>query len=149
MRNLDDVYLASAFLRARKSYGKRLKVGAVLVTKNGVEIGGYNGTPPGRSNELEYTDANGQLVTKREVIHAELNCILKAAREGVSVKDSTVYITHSPCENCAAMMITVGISKVVYRLPYKTSTGLDMLESAGIVVEKHEYPFEIFLSDER
>jgi dCMP deaminase len=147
MRNLDDVYLASAFLRARKSYGKRLKVGAVLVTKNGVEIGGYNGTPPGRSNELEYTDTNGQLVTKSEVIHAELNCILKAAREGVSVKDSTVYITHSPCEHCAAMMITVGISRVVFTLSYRNDPGLDMLKQSGIIVE--QYPYEQIFPDER
>ena len=82
----DDVYMGTALLHAQRSKAIRAKVGAVLVTKTGIIIPGYNGTPSGTSNECEVrvfdrVASSTVLVTKPEVIHAELNCTIKAARE--------------------------------------------------------------------
>jgi dCMP deaminase len=125
---LDSVYMGTALLHARLSKAKRKQVGAVLVTPSGVTLTGYNGTPSGYDNACEI---NG--VTKPEVIHAELNCILKAAKEGVSVLGSTVYVTLSPCIACAAMLAQAGIKELVYREFYRSSEGLDLLERCAIV----------------
>lgn len=131
MANLDDVYMGTAFLHARKSKAQRAQVGAVLVTENGVMMSSYNGTARGTSNACE--DENG--FTKIEVIHAELNAILHAAREGVSVKGATVYVTMSPCRHCAALMIQTGIKRVVYSEQYRDASGIEYLRDNGIEVE--------------
>ena len=139
---LDETYMATAMLHARLSKAIRAQVGAVLVTSQGVTLTGYNGTPTGLSNLCEDThwDANhgDYLVTKPEVIHAELNCILKAAREGVSCIDATMYVTLSPCVPCAAMMIQAGITRLVYKDTYRIQDGTDLLQRAGIVVECYD-----------
>ncbi len=124
---------------ARRSKGIRAKVGALLVTANGVLLPGYNGTAPGRSNDLERVDdKTGELVTKTEVIHAELNCIIKAAREGISCKGSTVYVTLSPCEHCAALLVSCGVSSVFYGEVYKSEDGINLLKQSGVQVHHVE-----------
>lgn len=127
----DEVYMQTAILHSSLSRAKRLQVGACLVTKTGVTLTGFNGTPPGTSNNCEITDASGNLVTKASVIHAELNCILKAAREGVSVVDSTIYITHAPCLSCAAALLSAGVKKVYYRNAYRSIEGVEYLNNEG------------------
>ena len=127
---IDSVYMGTALLHARLSKAKRAKVGAVLVTKSGVTLTGYNGTPSGWDNVCE----DHQNKTKPEVIHAELNCVLKAAKEGISVVDSVVYVTLSPCVPCAAMLAQAGIKELVYQEVYRDTLGLDLLERYGIVV---------------
>jgi dCMP deaminase len=117
---------------AALSKGVRAKVGAVMVTSTCILIPGYNGCPTGMSNVLEYTKDDGSLVTKPEVIHAELNCVLKAAREGVSCQGSKVYVTHSPCIQCSAMLVNAGVSEVIYGQVYRDSAGINLLASAGI-----------------
>lgn len=131
MANMDDVYMGTAFLHARKSKAVRAQVGAVLVTENGVLMAAYNGTAKGADNVCE--DVNG--FTKIEVIHAELNAILHAAREGVSVKGATVYVTMSPCRHCAALMIQSGIKRVVYSEQYRDVTGIEYLIKNGVEVD--------------
>ena len=122
---------------ARRSKGVRAKVGALLVTANGVLLPGYNGTAPGRSNDLERVDMEtGELITKTEVIHAELNCIIKAAKEGISCKGSTVYVTLSPCEHCAALLVSCGVKSVFYGEVYKSEDGINLLKQSGVNVEK-------------
>lgn len=129
--------MKTAMLQAELSRGIRAKVGAVLVTKNGVILTGYNGTHSGADNNLEYIDQDtGELITKPEVIHAELNCILKAAKEGVSCVGSTVYVTLSPCKHCAAMMIQCGVSKLFYKESYRDMQGCDTLQSFGVQVQQ-------------
>lgn len=143
-KEFDSTYMGVAMLHSRLSKALRTRVGACLVTKQGVCIPGYNGTPVGLSNQCENkvlkerTNAGAvyELVTKPEVIHAELNCILKAAKEGVSCLDSTIYVTLSPCVPCAAMIINAGVHKVVYKDVYRDTEGLDLLEDAGIIVEQ-------------
>lgn len=135
-KDLDGTYMACAMAHANLSYGKRLKVGAAIVTANGTIVPGVNGLPKSLGNELE-TLVDGVLVTKPNVIHAEQACLNKAAKEGVSVFGATLYVTHSPCQHCAANMIAVGIKRVVYSEAYRLTDGIDDLVSAGVVVEQH------------
>jgi dCMP deaminase len=133
-----SLHMQQALMYARRSKGVRAKVGALLVTANGVLLPGYNGTAPGRSNDLERVDMEtGELVTKTEVIHAELNCIIKAAREGISCKGSTVYVTLSPCEHCAALLVSCGVISVFYGV-YKSEDGINLLKQSGVQVRHVE-----------
>jgi dCMP deaminase len=138
MAELHDTYMGTAFLHARKSKAIRKKVGACIVTKNGVILAGYNGTPAGWDNYCENITEEA-MVTKAEVIHAELNCIMKAAREGVSVKGATAYITLAPCVQCSAMMAQAGISTVYYAEDYRDLSGVHLLRQHGIFIERLEY----------
>jgi dCMP deaminase len=91
---------------------------------------------PGSSNELEYTDLEGNLVTKEETIHAELSAVLRAAREGVSVVGGTLYTTMSCCKPCSEMVAAAGISRVVYKETYRDTSGIENLKNLGVIVEK-------------
>jgi dCMP deaminase len=130
---MDDVYMGMADLMASMSHGVNLKVGCVLVTNNGVVLTGCNGLPKQLGNQLEYHHA-GVSVTKPATIHAELNAILKAAKEGVSVVGSTIYLTHSPCVSCASMLVQAGVIKVVYRTPYRCEDGIQLLLDCDVEV---------------
>ena len=90
----------------------------------------------GSSNILEYVDSEGELVTKPEVIHGELNAILKAAREGVSVVGGTLYATMSCCKPCSEMVAAAGISRVVYKEAYRDTSGIENLRNLGVKVEQ-------------
>lgn len=144
-KQLDETYMGTALLHARLSKAIRAQVGAVLVTSQGVTLTGYNGTPKGLPNECEteeYDDwrrTHFHLVTKPEVIHAELNCILKAAREGVSCIDATMYVTLSPCVSCAAMMIQAGVKRLVYKEMYRDQSGVALLLQAKVDVQCYDY----------
>lgn len=118
-----------AIAHSALSHGERKKVGAVIVTPSGVILGGVNGLPKQLGNVLEH---NG--ITRDEVIHAELNCILKAAKQGVSVVGATLYTTLSPCKACASMVLAAGIDRVVYLYKYRDTSGLQILED-NIVVD--------------
>lgn len=141
---LDAVYMGTAMLHARLSKARRAKVGAVLVTAQGVVLTGFNGTAVGRPNNCEdevfrWGNWNPpELATKQEVIHAELNCILKAAREGVSTLGATVYTSLSPCVPCSAMLVNAGISRLIYKNTYRNTEGLQLLESCGIITEHYK-----------
>jgi dCMP deaminase len=122
---------------ASLSKGVRGKVGACLVTKHGVVLGGCNGMAPGGSNELEYKeDTLDVLVTKPQTIHAELSCILKGAKEGVSVVDSTLYVTLSPCIVCSEMIAAAGVNRVVYKQEYRDCSCIKNLTKLGVTCEQ-------------
>lgn len=104
----------------------------------GVVLGGCNGLAPGGSNQLEYEQRTGELVTKEEVIHAELSCILKAAREGVSVVGSTLYVTMSCCMRCSEMIAAAGVKRVVYENQYRLTDGVQNLKKLNLEVVKYE-----------
>ena len=95
---------------------------------------GYNGTPSGMDNCCEDVDN----VTKPSVLHAEMNCIIKAAKTGNSVQDSTLYITLAPCIDCAKYLLQSGIQRVVYLQDYRNMSGVELLKQF-IKVEKHEH----------
>lgn len=131
---LDIVYMSNAVNMATLSKAVRKKVGCVLVTPESIQIGSFNGTPSGWDNTCEYED--GELKTLSHVIHAELNSILHAARQGVCIKGSTLYTTLNCCVQCSAMIAQAGIKRVVYKEAYRDTTGIEMLERNGIIVEQ-------------
>jgi len=135
-QSLDQCYMEVAESHAKLSKAERKKVGCALVTANGAILGGCNGLAPNSSNTLEYKDGN-VLFTKPEVIHAELNCILKAAREGVSVVGATLYTTLSCCKPCSEMVAASGVKRVVYKEEYRDTSSLDFLMKANIKIEKY------------
>lgn len=135
-KELDALYMGTALLHSKLSKCIRKKVGAALVTTSGIIIPGYNGTPSGRPNACEFIDENGEYITKNETLHGELNAILKAAKEGVSVEGSTLYVTLSPCVQCSAMITQAGIKRVVFQEEYRDIQGILNLKDAGIQVEK-------------
>lgn len=132
MKKFDRSYLRMAQIWAENSYCKRRKVGALLVKNNMIISDGYNGTPSGFENICE--DENG--VTKPYVLHAEVNAITKVAKSGNSSEDATLYVTASPCIECAKLIIQAGIKRVVYRDEYRLHDGPDLLRQAGIEVEQ-------------
>ena len=119
---------------AKNSYCTRRKVGAILVKDRMIISDGYNGTPSGFENVCE--DENG--VTKPYVLHAEANAITKVAKSGNSSLGATLYVTASPCLECAKLIIQAGINRVVYQEEYRITDGVDLLRRAGIQVEKFE-----------
>lgn len=123
-----------ARLWAENSYCTRRKVGALIVKDRMIISDGYNGTPSGFENVCE--DENG--VTKPYVLHAEANAITKVAKSSNSSLGATLYVTASPCIECAKLIIQAGIRRVVYSEDYRSSDGLDLLRRAGIEVDKSE-----------
>lgn len=127
-RKLDLRYLQMARIWAQNSYCQRRQVGA-LVVKDGMIISdGYNGTPSGFENICE--DENN--VTKPYVLHAEANAITKLARSNNNSDGATIYITASPCIECAKLIIQAGIKRVVYGEQYRLTDGVDLLKRACI-----------------
>ena len=134
MGKFDRRYLEMAALWAKNSYCKQRQVGALLVRDRMIISDGYNGTPSGFENICE--DENG--VTKPYVLHAEANAITKVAQSGNSSQGATLYVTASPCVECAKLIIQAGITRVVYSDEYRLTDGIDLLRRAGIEVEKLE-----------
>ena len=134
MTKFDHRYLEMARLWAKNSYCKRRQVGALLVKDRMIISDGYNGTPSGFENICE--DENG--VTKPYVLHAEANAITKVAQSGNSSEGATLYVTASPCVECAKLIIQAGIKRVVYSDEYRLTDGIDLLRKAGIEVERVE-----------
>ncbi|MBO4263295.1 MAG: dCMP deaminase family protein [Bacteroidales bacterium] len=132
MEKFDLRYLEMAAIWAKNSYCKRRQVGALLVKDKMIISDGYNGTPSGFENVCE--DENG--VTKPYVLHAEANAISKVAKSGNSSQGATLYVTASPCIECAKLIIQAGIKRVVYQDEYRLTDGVDLLRRAGIEVEK-------------
>lgn len=128
----DNLYMDMAERISQMSHCKRRQVGAVIVKNNNVISFGYNGTPSGFDDCCEIDDNT----TKPEVVHSELNCISKCARQGISCDASTMYITMSPCYECSKAIIQSGISMVIYKEVYRDMKPIEFLEQAGIVCYK-------------
>lgn len=127
---LDKRYLRMAKIWAENSYCQRRKVGALVVKDQMIISDGYNGTPSGFENVCE--DENN--VTKPYVLHAEANAITKIARSGNSSEGATMYITASPCIECAKLIIQAGIKRVIYSEKYRIEDGISLMKKAGIEV---------------
>lgn len=125
---LDKRYLRMARIWAENSYCQRRQVGAIIVKDQMIISDGFNGTPSGFENICE--DETG--VTKPYVLHAEANAITKVARSNNSSDGSTLYVTASPCLECAKLIIQSGIKRVVYNELYRITDGIDLLMRAGI-----------------
>ncbi len=138
---LDSRYLRMAKIWAENSYCKRRMVGALLVKDKMIISDGFNGTPQGFENICE--DENGH--TKSYVLHAEANAITKVAQSGNSSKDATLYVTTSPCIECAKLIIQSGIKRVVFSELYRLTDGVELLQRAGVecvhLIDKKEGKF--------
>ena len=131
---LDKRYLRMAKIWAENSYCVRRQVGALLVKDGSIISDGFNGTPSGFENICE--DEEGK--TKAYVMHAEANAITKVAKSSNNSNGATIYITTSPCIECAKLIIQAGIKRVVFSEMYRYSDGINLLERAGILVEHIE-----------
>ena len=125
---LDIRYMRMARIWAENSYCKRRQVGALIVKEKMIISDGYNGTPSGFENVCE--DENN--VTKPYVLHAKANAITKIARSGNNSDGATLYVTTSPCIECAKLIIQAGSKRVVYGEKYRIEDGIRLLERAGI-----------------
>ncbi|MCH5178992.1 MAG: dCMP deaminase family protein [Prevotellaceae bacterium] len=125
---LDCRYLRMARIWAENSYCKRRQVGALLVKDGAIISDGFNGTPSGFENVCE--DDNN--VSKPYVLHAEANAITKIARSSQNSDGATLYVTASPCIDCAKLIIQCGIKRVVYGENYRLDDGIRLLQRAGI-----------------
>ena len=127
-RKLDERYLRLARIWAENSYCQRRQVGALVVKDKMIISDGYNGTPTGFENICE----NDAGLSKPYVLHAEANAITKLAKSSNNSDGATIYITASPCIECAKLIIQAGIKRVVYGEKYRLTDGIDLLRRAGI-----------------
>lgn len=132
--NKDNLYMDIAIRISEMSYSLRKKVGSVLVKDNNILSFGWNGMPNGFENICEDRDGN----TKSEVIHSEINVISKLAKIGISCNEATLYITLSPCFDCAKAIYQSGIKKVIYLEEYRDAKPVEFLKKCGIEILKFE-----------
>ena len=153
-QELDTYYIKVAQICSENSKANKLKVGAIIVKDQQIISDGFNGTPSGFDNQCEDVKHkkldrcslcsqehcegcdNIELLTRPEVMHAESNAITKCAKYGKATLGSTIYITHTPCIECAKLIIQAGIKRVVYKNFYKSIAGVEILRKSGIIVEQ-------------
>lgn len=153
-QELDTYYIKVAQICSENSKANKLKVGAIIVKDQQIISDGFNGTPSRFDNQCEdvkHKDLNRcslcsqehcegcdniEFVTRPEVMHAESNAITKCAKYGKATLGSTIYITHTPCIECAKLIIQAGIKRVVYKNFYKSLAGVEILRKSGIIVEQ-------------
>ena len=131
---LDKTYLEMAKIWGKLSKAEKKKVGCLIVKNGQIISDGYNGTPHRFDNRCEF-DTRFGLETKPEVLHAESNAITKLAKSTQSSLGSTMYITISPCVECAKLIIQSGVKRVVYKDLYRNDNGISLLNRANILVE--------------
>lgn len=128
-----DYYMQVADLTANLSRANRLKVGCIIVKDDAIIAQGWNGTPRGFNNGCEHLE-NGELKTKPEVVHAEINALSKVARGTNSSVGASMFITHSPCYECSKAIIQTGIKRVYFKDSYRDDRPIKFLEEANIEV---------------
>jgi dCMP deaminase len=131
-----QAHMRAAHLYAELSTARRLKVGALVVKDDRIISIGYNGMPSGWDNNCEHELEDGTIKTKSEVLHAEMNALMKLARSNESGLDASMFITHSPCMDCAKGIYQSGIKEVYYANEYRDTAGIDFLQKCGVLVKK-------------
>jgi dCMP deaminase len=129
-------YMQTAQIFAELSSAQRLHVGAIVVKDDRIISIGYNGMPAGWSNVCEDVSEDGSLKTKPEVLHAESNAIAKLAKSNESGNDAILFVTHSPCLECAKLIYQSGIQQVYYQNEYRSNDGINFLTKSGVTVEQ-------------
>jgi len=135
-------HMRAAHLYADLSTARRLKVGAIIVKEDRIISIGYNGMPSGWDNNCEYehytlgNPNDFELKIRPEVLHAETNAIAKLARSSESGLDADLFVTHSPCLDCAKIIYQSGIRRVFYANAYRDTAGVDFLQASGVEVEQ-------------
>lgn len=143
---IDEAYMQMAEIWAKRSKANRLQVAALIVKDKQIISDGYNGMPAGELDEVceeGFFDGNrdrepgynGEIRTKREVLHAESNALMKLCRHGgVGAQGSTIYTVYSPCFECSKLIKQSGVTRVVYRNVYRDAGGIDFLRTRGVEV---------------
>lgn len=145
-----QAHMQAAHLYANLSTARRLKVGALVVKDDRIISIGYNGMPSGWDNNCEYEEEvlisdmekgtrfekTGKLKTRPEVLHAETNAVSKLARSTESGLDADLFVTHSPCLDCAKLIYQSGIKRVYYATAYRDNSGIDFLKKSDVEVIK-------------
>jgi len=133
-------YMQVAKVFADLSSATRLHVGAIVVKDNRIISIGYNGMPSGWDNNCEYKvwtqDGDYVLKTRPEVLHAEMNALMKLARSTESGEGATLFITHSPCIECAKGIYQSGIKKVYFGQQYRDNQGIEFLKKCNVSIEQ-------------
>lgn len=138
---LDETYLRMAHLWAHdRSYCVRKKVGALAVKDGQMIADGYNGMPTGYENVCELPNGN----TNPLVLHAEANALAKIGKSTQSSRGATLYVTLSPCLECAKLIVQHEIKRVVYAEEYRITDGLDLLRHSGIEVVHVPTKFPVY-----
>lgn len=131
-KKYDALYMAFATAASYQSHCPRTKVGCAVVLESGVVAPGFNGHASGGPNDWEYSPTGNP-----EVVHAELNALGKCLEEGLSARNASVFVTLSPCLECAKLLVRAKVKRVVYRDAYRTTDGLDYLMKYNIEVTKY------------
>ncbi len=141
----DEYFMEIVEIVKKRSTCLRRQVGAIIVRDNNIIATGYNGSPKG----VRHCDKNLCLRENANIVsgqrhelcrgtHAEQNAIIQAAVNGTSIKDATIYVTHSPCILCSKMLINAGIEKIIYKGDYPDSASIEILKEAGVEIIKYE-----------
>ena len=141
---LINAYMATAKIFAELSHARRLHVGAIVVKDDRIISIGYNGMPAGWDNNCEFDFTHPQtklteLVTRKEVLHAEANAITKLAKSNDSGLGADIFITHAPCMECSKLILQSGIRRVYYGDQYRDDSGIQFLKQSGIEVTKVDH----------
>ncbi len=129
---IDKLYIRMAYVWAENSHCNRSKVGCLIVNNRTIISDGYNGTPSGFDNQCEDCDNK----TVPTVLHAEANAITKIAKSTNSSDGATLYVTLSPCFDCAKLIIQAGIKRIVYSEEYRNTDSFKLFEEAGIEIKQ-------------
>jgi dCMP deaminase len=135
------INIAKELATASKCVSKQ--VGAVIVKDGRILSTGYNGTPPGYDNccdhwDGKYTKEHHEW-SKTYEIHAEMNALIWAAREGISINGATIYVTLDPCSDCSKNIIASGIKRIVYDKSYEHTNSdviSQFIKDNGVIIEK-------------
>lgn len=144
----DEMYMSIAQIVSLRSTCLRGKIGAVITKDTRIVSIGYNGAPA----KLAQCDEHGCIKdTERggciRTIHAEQNAIAYAARVGIPLEGGTLYVTMSPCIDCAKLIIATGIKKVIYHEEYRKGYAIDYLKVSGIEIKHLESGLEQIVSN--
>lgn len=131
MSKYDKMYMDIAVRVAEESKCPRKHVGCVIVAESGMLSIGFNGHASGGPNEWEYSEDGNS-----EVVHSELNSLGKMLEQGVSAKNANVYLTLSPCLDCAKLLVRAKVARVIYLEEYRKTCGIDYLKKYNVEVEK-------------
>jgi dCMP deaminase len=140
----DQYFLTITRQVAERSTCTRAKVGAVIVRDKNILATGYNGSPAGLPH---CTDVGCLIYTSRtptgeveencfRTIHAEINAIAQAAKNGAAIRDADIYITHTPCIHCFKVLVNTGIKRIFYEREYKRQTLDDLLPYTDVTLQR-------------
>ena len=133
----DEYFMQIARTVATRATCPRASVGCVLTRERRILTTGYNGAPRGVAHCM---DVGCLLVHDhcQRATHAEANAIVQGALHGVGLAGATAYCTHQPCVNCTKLLISAGVERIVYAVPYTDAIARELLAEAGVILEQFE-----------